>query len=675
MTPHFRLLPVATVVAAYFLTGHAAEAAPPFHGGKHDAVRGKLTGGLPLVFSSRPSVDGHGRRLAAVTRAPVLVRFASVPTESDVARLEAVGAEIVRRRDGRALIVGTRVACRVTAAQAAAVAQWPRVDKLELDGTPFGAPPPMEVTALEVEAHDVWRTHDLAATRLTGAGVAVCDLDSGIDVFHPLFFRADGGYFAWTDADGDGVYSAGVDTVDLGYGSVPLNHHDSLIKNIFGEQVLFNSQDATFQLGLDWLFADDNLNGVRDYGPEFGDAVPTFGERLLVADDVNGNGLLDVHEKVVALGTHKVRSVKVDAQLYRRGESLSQVPIEDGWSHGTSSAAIIAGGQHGLMLKTGIAPGADLIAVVRGSPSEYVGLVQHCIDEGAQVVLHEYAPWVQFFLDGSSALEQLIDETSEQGVAHVNPAGNLSGSRKLFKRDIPAGETTTIDVVADGNNTYQLLQLTVLWREPGRELGVIFEDPDGRTLQVPTSGNVYQDFGDSGLTIYADRYTSDRGTTKVDLLLFEQEFAASLDGGTYKLHLTDPATGGAPLEVIAYVGDNVSSWGEGIHFPEFDNEDHLIGWPGTADEAIAVAAYTGHGFNGGTTGERAPYSGRGRRIDGEAILSISAPDDPVTAAYRPNDQHLYAIFGGTSGASPHVAGAAALLMQQDPTRTGGDVRQ
>jgi hypothetical protein len=134
------------------------------------------------------------------------------------------------------------------------------------------------------------------------------------------------------------------------------------------------------------------------------------------------------------------------------------------------------------------------------------------------------------------------------------------------------------------------------------------------------------------------------------------------------------ASGSPPLDLIAYVADDVSGWGKGIYFPEHVSEAHLIGHPATADFAIAVAAYAQHGYWGSPHGERAWYSGRGTRVDGEQILSVSAPDDPVTATWIEGRPGSYRIFGGTSGASPHVAGAAALMIQAQPTWGGEEVR-
>ena len=56
---------------------------------------------------------------------------------------------------------------------------------------------------------------DKDGKRPTGKGVVVGDVDSGIDIFHPMFFFADGGEFDWIDNDNDGKFTLGTDGVDL----------------------------------------------------------------------------------------------------------------------------------------------------------------------------------------------------------------------------------------------------------------------------------------------------------------------------------------------------------------------------------------------------------------------------------------------------------------------------
>lgn len=648
--------------------------------------RADVSGTLPLYFMRRPATDGSRRMVSGGALAPVTIKLASPPTMSDIGALRALGVVVETRRDGTPRGFGEYLVAELPAAAVDAVAALPRVTRIALDGAPFAPPRPLNETAAEVQATDLWRASTGEGAHLTGTGIAVCDIDSGIDPFHPLFFRADGGYVSWVDLDGDGKFSPDIDGVDMdgdGQATV-LRALNSEVTNYYDPSPLFGSEDPAYAPGMDWLYADANGNSERDFGASAGftEADPTYGERLFVADDVDGNGALDRGEKLVALGTSKVRALRYKKKTYRRGENLYKTPKNPDCAHGTGAAGVIVGGNIGLTRLVGIAPDADIVSASNVDGSADVTLTDFCIDEGARVVLHEYAPWLGYHLDGSSPLEKLIDTSVAEGIAHINPAGNLSTSQKLYKNTLKAGQVSVIPIEAPTKSPYgafTFLGLSFLWRDPSRNLALELEDPNGVKRAVTSASPTEQINTEwtPGLTLYAFREDSDRGTARVDVYVFGAGAKPlSVPLGGWKLHVTDPAASTAPdLPVFGYVMDDLSGWGKGIHFPEDSSEDHLIGYPGTADHGLAVAAYTGHGWNGGEAGHRASYSGRGHRIDGESILWISAPDDPITSGYWTDRPATYMIFGGTSGASPHVAGAAALLLQADPSRDGDDVRE
>jgi hypothetical protein len=631
----------------------------------------KLGVHVAALFTPRPALGGG--RLPALSRAPIVVELARKRRAGDIARLEAAGMAVARRDDGSVVGHGRFVAGTAGAAALGAIAALAEVRHIEPGGAPFGSLPPLDALGAEVQAHDVWRAPDPLGLPLAGAGITACVVDTGLDVLHPVFFRADGGYVAWIDRDGDGQLTPGLDESAAGGVLGVLN---SVVYD-FKDGVYFDSNNPALQAGLDWVYADLNGNGVRDAGRAagFGDATPGFGEPLYAVDDVDRDGVLDRGERLVALGSSKVRTYFADNVFYTRGNNLIDAPAE-GTYHGTASSSIVLGGQRGLGRFVGFAPEAELVAVRLDTVAQLYLNTDFCMSQGARVVLSEYAPWQGFSLDGSSALEDLITTSMQGGVAHIHPAGNLSGADKAYAATLPAGGALTIPIdvpAAYGDEPLALFGFSLLWRN-GRALAISFRDATGQTVAI---GDELQQMPyHDGMTLVSSREISSRGTERVDIYVFSSADApVPLAPGLWTVDVDDTGAASAdPTELFAFVQDDVSGWDVGTRFLEGVSEAHLIGYPGTADDGIVVAAYTGHGFDGEVPGARALYSGRGLRIDGYALLSVAAPDDPIAAAHFESTPAPMGPFSGTSASSPMVAGAAALLLQADPQRTGVAVR-
>lgn len=623
---------------------------------------------------------GQRMRAASASRVPVSIRMRSETAAISLARQATTPDLEVRRRYKNFL---TAV---ITQPGASRLAKNPDVLRVELDVAP-PTPAPLRETAQVIGA-ELSRLRGMNNTDLDGTGVVVADIDTGIDVFHPMMFNADGSYYSWIDTDGNGRFDPFIDAVDM-------NHNDAAdagetagywegVAWAFGQPIL-ETNNGSYTPGIDHLYVDENGDFTRNFGPAegFTDSKPTFGEQLLVADDVNGNGIVDRDEKLIALGTSKIGAVHSSGLIFERGTDLSQVAGHDdsSGSHGTGVAGILAGGQPGHSQYTGIAPGVELLvaAYQQTLSVSFLEMLMWAIGRGADIVLHEYAPWVGYHRDGSSNLEQMMNASAADGVAHVNPTGNLGGSKKHALLEIAPSSGAAVEVnIPTGG--FQLASMSIAWRRPERDLNVTLSTPGGEIVDLGINGSGATTLVD-GTGIFAMRDISPGGTARYDVTLFHDGVA--LETGSWDLAIDDVTGGTGNTEVAVYVQDDISGWGLGVQFSDLDvSEKYLVGFPATADSAISVAAFTGRDdgpfgmFQAETAGQLRRYSCRGTRIDGTSVMDIAAPDNAlspsnVAPGFSPG---AYQIFGGTSGAGPHVAGAAALIKQLLPDATGLEVR-
>ncbi|WP_262056003.1 S8 family peptidase [Streptomyces sp. STR69] len=172
-----------------------------------------------------------------------------------------------------------------------------------------------------------------------------------------------------------------------------------------------------------------------------------------------------------------------------------------------------------------------------------------------------------------------------------------------------------------------------------------------------------------GAKILSGKVLDDSGSGDDSGILAGMEWAAQQGADIVNLSLGGQDTPGIdPLEAEV---DKLSAE-KGILFAiAAGNEGpESIGSPGSADAAITVGAVDGND-------KLADFSSTGPRLgDGAIKPDVTAPGVDITAAAAPGsliDQEVgenppgYLTLSGTSMATPHVAGAAALLKQEHPT--------
>ncbi len=660
--------------------------------GGADAKAGKKDSALRFLMERRESLSKHPSPShglpaeAGSEKAVVTVKFDHILSASEIASYESDGYSFYSVGGGIAR-TGAIYPVRIP---------WEMIDRADSieeilrieSGWKPAVFPLLDVSSHEIEADSVWKYNDPLGFPLTGGGMRIADFDTGIDVFHPSFFYADGDTFDWLDDNDNGVFDSGYDAVDRngnGYFDLGemLRFYDGWVYDPamrWGGGYPSNN-DGVYQTWWDWLYADENLNGTREYGPTYGytDSDPAFGEPLYITLDANGNGALDVGEKLVALGTSKVFATMNEDEIERvRGTDII-LTDHDTNGHGTSVSGILAGGTVGHHIFTGIAPGAEILAGAYFSGNPISLLIPWARSRGADAMLYEFGGFVWDFLDGSSLEEELITIENSTTI-QVTPSGNLGRGRKHAIATVPALDAVTLRIYVPSYGGSDILYMfgSTLWRTDISDLTF--------RLKSPAGGQIVLD----GATWSVDNYyvwydfdTSPRGTCKLDLYV---DCDANPDIlGTWELEVENGTA--SPVEVISNIADHLSSWAGGAEFTNYYTDERNVTFPATADGAFVNGSYSTRGYEGYggvgggsiAVGEISAFSGRGARIDGLHLLDICSPGNYDVWSCRSHSDGAgypvgsYRQFSGTSAAGPHVAAAAVLVQQAFPLATMEDV--
>ena len=336
--------------------------------------------------------------------------------------------------------------------------------------------------------------------------------------------------------------------------------------------------------------------------------------------------------------------------------SQATAGIDNLW-HGTHVAGIAAGnGFSSGGLYTGMAPGAQLLIsqttfVTTDIPAEIDGVLAAA---GASPVAINLSLGLMIGPhDGTSGFEQSVNSraggaSGSKRIIAVS-AGNERSKNEHFQALLPPFGAvsvpvsvvrggSTVDIWADGTDRYNVTASV-----PGGTASVGSDQP-------PNGATHFQVFflgATATATIRLER-TRNGGSGKVDA------YIASADGSF------DPA-------VSVQAGTTIE--------------------PANGEDVIAVGSFnTKTGGNSGAVGDISTFSSLGPARDGRIKPEIAAPGAIIYSA-KSLDQFAgsslpatvpgndnYAIMEGTSMATPHVTGIAALVWESNPSLTGAQMR-
>ena len=383
------------------------------------------------------------------------------------------------------------------------------------------------------------------------------------------------------------------------------------------------------------------------------ESVAQIGVDRLHQYNIKGTGVrVGVVEEVGLQDSHPAFSGRVAAERCS----------EDSGNHATHVAGIIAAD----WAPSGVAPGVQLVdAAVCPWPWEekwddVIKAIEWAADDSqgnADVINVSLGTWLwQYPRDGTGPVETAVDNVITQGgpdsfhTMVVVSAGNEADDHDIGQVEQGSDPQTKIAWVLA---TDEDLQITLWWDDATNDLDLKLIAPDGAT-EVDLSDGTNSALGTNPGIVY-ERVSASAATL------------ASHGTGFYQLKVIahDVPSGPQPYHVAIDYG--------GADFLD----PHPAGTttvPGNARYALAVGS-VGDGSctgNGCPVNERSDFSSQGptdagtwgQRIKPE----IMAPGEQITSSVAGSGRDT---MSGTSQAAPHVAGAAALLLEAAGKRTDG----
>ena len=361
--------------------------------------------------------------------------------------------------------------------------------------------------------------------------------------------------------------------------------------------------------------------------------APDYRNRKGVDGAGVGIGIIDTGFKGAAdlLGSELPADTRATEFVLQRLSQFEEV-------HGTACAEIIHD----------VAPGATLVLAGFEDDVTWGAAVDELVNLGVDIISHSVGFDNLYPPDGNHFFAQKVDEASSRGVLFVTAAGNEAD--KYYQgpwRD--ANGNGYLDISSGG----EVLPVAI---EGGSTIVLRWDDPFGGSLH------------DYDLFVVTEAFLSNPDLSATNPAIIAS--SADLQSGNQNpVERVDFEYSGIAFVLVLHDANSPLSpgqrfwvWSSAGIDPSQGTGIGTLTLPADARGGVAVAAV---GFD---TRTLEGFSSRGPTADGRVKPDVAGPDRVSTVSYGES-------FSGTSAATPHVSGAAALILSANPGMSVSDLRR